>query len=260
MPHLNNKKIVFWLTVVGCIIITSSELLAQDESKNTTTNQLWIDFTPKYTINDRLNLSFKTGFKSVSPQAWYKFYISPKLTYSLPKLVFKKLKYKEKLYAGIDYYFIVNTRKANVMQLAPYQGYSLLWPNRERLIIKHDLSLNERFQWETNNWNNSFGLQLSYEASITFLFKGDIWEYGKGFYLTASIKFYWNLVEAALLNDVARVTPGIGYSINPKWKTAFLIGYNYTRNGINEQFNTNNIIYRFRVYYTFSNKKGENQK
>lgn len=251
-------KNVFFLSMF--LLVYGLHTLAQDDTKSNVTNQIWIDFTPTYKINDKVKLSFKTGFKSVSPIAWYKYYTSPQLTYSMRKWVFKKLKYNEKLYAGIEYYYINNTTQANVMQLSPYQGYSLLWPNRERLVIKHDFRLKERFQWETDNWNSSFGLQLSYEGSLTLLFQGDVWEFAKGYYLTISFKFYWNLIEAALLNDVTRITPGIGYIFNSKWKTAFLLGYNYTRNGLNDEFNTNNIIYRFRVYYSFSKKDYKNEK
>lgn len=69
-----------------------------------------------------------------------------------------------------------------------------------------------------------------------------------------SIKFWWNLVDASFHNDVARLTPGIGYQISPIWRTAFLLGYTYTKNTVGGDFNSSNIIFRFRVYHTLGKK------
>ena len=225
---------------------------AQDGNFNTVNNQFWVDFNPSYNISDRFDLSFKVGAKANYPQSWYKFYTSPEISYKIPKLIFEKLKYNERVYAGFDLYYIYFTTTPNVLEISPYQGYTLSWPNRKRIIIKHNVELGERFQWETSNWNYSFGMRVSYEASITLRFHGDILKYSKGFYLTASMKFWWDLIAAAVFNDVVRITPGIGYVINSKWKAAFLIGYNYTRNLSSDKFNTDNIIYRFRVYYSLN--------
>ena len=120
--------------------------------------------------------------------------------------------------------------------------------------LRHNVELGQRFQWGVGDLNYSFGLRLSYEATIVFKFKGDLWNVGKGFFLSASAKLWWNLISTTILNDVVRITPGIGYQINPEWKTAFYIGYNYTRNLSSEKFETNNIIYRLRVYYTIPSK------
>ena len=87
---------------------------------------------------------------------------------------------------------------------------------------------------------------------IIYKLQGKIITYNKGFYITGSVKFWWNLISNTVFNDVVRLTPGIGYEFNPKWKAAFLIGYNYTRNLTTEEFHTNNIIYRLRVYYNIN--------
>jgi hypothetical protein len=125
------------------------------------------------------------------------------------------------------------------------------------LDLRHNAELGQRFQWGVKDWDYSFGLKLSYEATIVFKLKGDLWKHGRGFFLSASAKFWWNLIETTVFNDVVRITPGIGYQINPYWKTAFYIGYNYTRNLSSEEFNTDNIIYRLRLYYTIPGRSKE---
>ena len=247
-PFKMNKRIVFSLGLMITSLLSNHFVLAQ-ESTSAVTNQIWIDFNQSYKFSESFNLHTKIGAKTIFPKVWNKFYVSGEVSYNIPQFMFKKLMYREKVYAGVDFYYIYFTEEPDIVEISPYQGYTLSWPNRKRIILKHNVELGQRFQWDVKYRNYSFGLKLSYEASLIFKFHGDVWEYGKGFYLAVSAKFWWNLIATTVFNDVMRITPGIGYEINPKWKTAFLVGYNYTRNLTVETFHTNNIIYRFRVYY-----------
>lgn len=240
-----NVLILFLLAVIG-------HIYSQEPQRSEVTNQLWLDLNISAKLSERTDLYAKIGTKTMFPDVWYKMYTSVEFAWWIPKLMMKKLKYNEKVYVGLNVYHIVFTDLPNVFEISPYQGYTLTWPNRERIDIKHNLELGERFQWGVEEWNYSFGLRLSYEASLIFKLQGDLWNYAQGFYLSVSAKFWWNLISTTIFNDVLRITPGIGYKINQKWKTAFYIGYNYTRNLTIEKFYTNNIIYRFRVYYTIN--------
>ena len=251
LPKRKMRFVVSFLLIIVFNIVNHT-LQAQENTQSIVTEQVWIDFNPSYKISESFNLRGKIGAKAIFPTAWYKFYTSAEVSYKIPKFIFKKLKYNEKVYAGIDCYYVFLTEAPNVFEISPYQGYSLFWPNRESIIIKHNIELGERFQWALNNYDYSFGLKLSYEASVTYKFQGKILKYNKGFYLTGSVKFWWNLISNTIFNDVVRLTPGIGYEFSPKWKAAFLIGYNYTKNLTSEKFHANNVIYRIRVYYNIN--------
>lgn len=228
-------------------------MIAQDNT--ITTQQFWLDYNQKWLLSERLSVKAPIGMKTISTGAWNRYFISPEVVYRIPKLMLKSLYYKEEISGGLDLYYNQNINGTDVIEVTPYQSYGLTWPNRERLDLKHQVVLRERFQFNTDNWDSKFGLKLSYELSLTLKFQGDLWKYGKGFYLPVSMKFYWNLIDAAVFNNVFRITPGLGYQINKKWKAAFLIGYNRTRNGIDEQFKTNDVIYRVRLYHTIDKKK-----
>jgi len=245
-----NERLAFSLCLLIILFLSIHVAQAQESTQSTVTNQIWIDFNPSYKISERFDFIGKVGAKSVYPKSWYKVYTTTEISYSIPKNIFKKLKYNERVYAGVDFYYVFFIDLPDVIEISPYQGYTLTWPNRERLDLKHNAELGQRFQWGVEDWDYSFGLKLSYEATIVFKFKGDLWAHGKGFFLSASAKFWWNLIAATVFNDVVRITPGIGYQINPYWNTAFYIGYNYTRNLSSEEFSTDNIIYRLRLYYT----------
>ena len=236
--HFRGALKPIYLTVVLCFVfIYSKPVIAQEDSENILTKQIWLDYNVIYPISESFELFTSTGYKTIFPGAWNKIFINPEVSYKVPKLMLKKWKYSEKLYFGIDIYYAFLTDSTNVFEFTPYQGYSLVWPNRKRLTIKHN-----------------FGLQMSYEATMTFKFHGDLWKYGKGFYIPVSIRVWWNLVDATFHNDVARITPGIGYQISPAWKTAFKLGYTYTKNTIGGDFSTDNIIFWFRVYHTLLKK------
>ena len=246
------RSIVLLLCLMVVLFLSSHSARAQESSSSIVTNQIWIDFNPSYKISESFDLYTKIGAKTIIPKVWNKFYASGEVSYHIPKFMFNKLMYREKVYVGVDLYYIYFTEEPDIIEISPYQGYTLSWPNRKRIILKHNVELGQRFQWDVKYRNYSFGLKLSYEASLIFKFHGDVWEYGKGFYLAVSAKFWWNLIATTVFNDVMRITPGIGYEINPKWKTAFYLGYNYTRNLTVEKFHTNNIIYRLRVYYNIN--------
>ena len=256
-PAMMSNKIIYVFIVV--ILFEAPALMAQESSNSTVTNQLWLDFNPKWQISERTDLRGKVGAKSIYPRLWRKLYTTAEISYSIPKNIFKKLQYNERAYAGIDFYYIFFIDLPDVIEISPYQGYTLTWPNRERFDLRHNAELGQRFQWGVTDWDFSFGLKLSYEATMVFKFKGDHWDYGQGFFLSASAKFWWNLISTTIFNDVVRITPGLGYQINPDWKAAFYVGYNYTRNLTAEEFHTDNIIYRLRLYYSIPRKDKTNK-
>ena len=251
-------KTIGWLSFPAILIIFSSVALhAQKASDNQKTHQFWLDFNQSYKLSNRLDLEGSFGARTVSPNTWYRLWARPYLSYKMPKYILKKLNYNERLDGGMDIFYTVNIENVNRLELTPFQAYSLAWPERERLVIRHYLKLEERFELETNDWDNTFGLRFSYQASVTFKFQGEIWKYGKGFYIPVSAKFFWNLIGTKQFNDKVRITPGIGYQASPEWKVAFLLGYNYSRNSVEEDFYTNDIIYRLRIYHTIKKNKKE---
>lgn len=235
------------------LVTTTKRLLAQDDSVNhIVTNQLWIDYNPSMQLGEKLKFSFPLGARTVFPNTWDKYYISPQVIYDWPRLLFKNKKYKEQLIGGVNIQFIYNKNNDNRLEIRPYQGYSLLAPNWERITIKHYLRLEERFQINTNDWVNTFGLRFRYTGSVAFKFQGQLWEYGKGFYVPIQVNLFWNMIGTKQFNDNLRVDFGLGRSFSNSWKAAFLFGYIYSRSTASESFNTNDVVFRLRVYHTIN--------
>lgn len=230
-----------------CLIVVM--VSAQNEDDTPVNQQFWFDFNTSYKVSDRVGLYGALGFRTISPHQWDRYWLRSAAKVKGKKLMLKKLYYKEELHGGLDLFYTNNIGSVNRLEITLFQAYALSWPDRERLEIKHFLKLEERFELETDNWVNTFGLRLSYEAAVIFKLQGDVWEYGKGFYIPVSAKFYWNLIGTKQFNDKVRITPGIGYHITPVWRAALLLGYNYSRNSLDDDFHTNDVIYRLRIYY-----------
>ncbi len=224
-------------------------LYAQDEEDKSLTQQIWLDYNPSYNFSEKLDFYGDIGARTVFPNEWYRFVVGPSVRYKKPKLFFNKLYYKEELHFGIKFYFTANKNFPNRLEIRPFQGYKLYWPNRPRLVLQHYVRLEERFDIELPKWINTFGIRVRYRAKLTLKFKGDWLSFNDGLYLPVRMEVFWNLKGAQQFNDVVRITPGIGYEFSSTWKAEFGLAYHYTRNTIEDNFATNDIVYRFRVYH-----------
>ncbi|MGI9530966.1 DUF2490 domain-containing protein [Lutimonas sp.] len=166
----------------------------------------------------------------------------------MPRLIFKKEPYREFLTGGVGFYFTNNSNDIIRLEIRPYQGYILDWPDWTRFRLWHYVRLEERFDLNTQNWTNTFGLRLRYLFDVTFKLQGDVIPEAKGLYVPMRIEFFWNLIGAKQFNDVLRTNIGMGYNISRKWRTEVRFGYQYARNTTEEDFATNDIIYQARIY------------
>jgi hypothetical protein len=238
-----------WIIYPLLLLAAHGKALAQGSADNVVTKQLWLDFNPSVKVAERVTLYGAIGARTISPNTWSRYLITPSVKYDWPRMILKKYQFREELHGGIGIFFTDNKERVDRLEIRPFQGYSLSMPNRKRIVIKHFVKLEERFEMETDDWINTFGLRLRYTASITLRFQGDIWARGKGFYIPVSSEFFWNLKGTKQFNDKIRIVGGIGREFSTKWKAIFLFGYHYTKYTVEERYHTDDIMFRFRVYY-----------
>lgn len=223
-------------------------LHAQDVSDQSITPQLWLDYNPTFSVSEKVDLYGDIGMRSLFPNEWYRFVVGSSVRYKLSKILFKKLYYKEELHAGIRFFFTANKSASDRLEIRPFQGYKLFWPNRPRIVLQHYLRLEERFDIVTSNWSNTFGLRFRYRVKMILKFKGDWISFNDGLYLPVSMESFMNLKDTEQFNDVVRITPGIGYEFSEFFKAEFDLSYHYTRDTVEDDFATNDIVFRFRVF------------
>ena len=52
-----------------------------------------------------------------------------------------------------------------------------------------------------------------------------------------------------------RISPGLGYKINDKWKAEFYISYHLSNNTSEDDDSTNDFVFRLRIFKSTVNKK-----
>ena len=236
--------------LLSLLLIFSVYLLyAQDVEDKSKTEQIWLEYNPDFSLSEKMDVYGDIGARTVFPNEWYRFVVGPCVRYKRPKLILNELYYKEELHFGIRFFFTTNKSFSNRLEIRPFQGYRLAWPNRPRIVLQHYVRLEERFDIETSNWINTFGLRVRYMAELTLKFKGDLISFNDGLYLPVSMELFWNLKGAQQFNDVVRITPGIGYKFSELWRAEFDLSYHYTRNTVEDNFATNDIVFRLRCFH-----------
>ena len=237
--NVSNKNISLSLL----LIFSGYFLYAQDIEDKSITEQIWLDYNPSYKLNEKVDVYGGIGARTVFPNEWYRFVVGPSVRYRKPKLILNKLYYAEEIHFGIKFFFTVNKGFSNRFEIRPFQGYKLSWPNRPLIILQHYVRLEERFDIETSDWINTFGLRLRYEAKLTLKFKGDWIPFNKRLFLPISMEVFGNLKGAQQFNDLVRISPGIGYEFSPTWKAELLFSYHYTRDTVEDDFDTNDFVF-----------------
>ena len=208
------KFVLVFLICCGLLFYSSNAFSQSVLEENSMTNQFWTYINLSYRLSGRWDLYGEMDFRTIAPHEWNRYVVRPSIRYQAPKLIPKNLKYKEELNAGIGFFYTSNYGGSNRLEIRPFQGFRIDWPDRTRLRIRHYVRLEERFDINTNNWKNTFGLRLRYLVELTFKLQGDLIKFNKGVYLPNSIELFWNLIGARQFNDHLRIYSGIGYSLS----------------------------------------------
>ena len=234
------------------IIIIYNQFCYTQESSNQVNQQFRVDYNSRMKLTEKLNLFIPVGYRITSPKKWSRLYVEPQIKYDWPRLILKKMRFKESLVGGVGIYYTDNLNINDRLEIKFFQGYNILAPNTKYFHLYNYLKIEERFEFNTQNWVGTFGLRLVYNPTAIIRFHGDLWKYGEGFYIPISSEIYWNLIETKQFNDKFHFDFGLGKSINKKWKIAFVLGYNLSRQFEYDKFNTNEIIYRLRIYHNLN--------
>jgi len=245
------SSVSFYAHVLCFCFLVNMNLSAQDTiSTNNTTQQIWLDYNPSFERSSKVDFYGDIGIRTLFPYEWSRLIIRPSIRYKIPKKILKETYHNAELHGGIGFFFTNNKSVSNRLEIRPFQGYKLAWPNRPKIKIKHYVRLEERFDIQTQDWVNTFGLRFRYQARMELHFQGDYIAFNKGIYLPAEIELFWNLIGTKQFNDAARINVGIGYEFSTAFKLEFNLAYHYTRNTLEDEFSTNDVVFRLRVFHT----------
>lgn len=241
-----HKNIILCVGLCYLICFSFVDLTAQVEDEDVN-YQGWLDYNATYHHSSKFKVYGDVGGRNISPNIWKKYYIRSAISYFQSWQTKRGKRITLTYHFGLGTFFTNYTSIPNHLEIRPFQGINLQWPTFKRLQINHYVRLEEQFEYFNDTWD--FGLRARYMLSGIFHWNREAWNTFNNFYLPFNIEFFWNITSASLSNDLIRITPGLGYTFNLKWKVEFSTIYQRTRIDVNNSFETNDIIFRLRLFH-----------
>jgi hypothetical protein len=234
------------LVIVFFVLLNFS--YAQSSSDDVT-QQIWTDYNPQWNLNENYTFYGSLGYRTIIPYSWTKLYFTSAVRFAPDPLFELVNKLQQEVHFGLNFYYTFNEDKTNQIELRPFQGYKISWPNLERIKVSHTIRLDERFIFTIGEDDFTFDLVARYKIEAIFHRTKHLVDFADGFYFPISVEFFIKLYSNEQYNDAIRVTPGLGYSSSSeRWKIQFDLSYQYSKNEEESDFTKNTIIYRLRFY------------
>ncbi len=241
----NFKKIIH--EYLALILISISFLnIATAQSTNSNENsiinqQIWIDFYPHYYVNEKLEYYGDMGYRTtISERSWNRIYARPSLKYHKNN--------KWEFHAGLGVFYIFNTDDIDQFEVTPWQGVQFNGPAFRRFSFKHLLKLEERWSFLTDDWNYNFEFRVRYKLSGTIALRN---KWSLPFYGEAFLPLTGKIEE--LYQNQGRAGFGLSYKASNNWKFVFLLNWQRSKDGLNEDVGVSDFVYQFKLIKKWKN-------
>ena len=180
-----------------------SQLSAQN-----TSFQVWLDYDHTYKLNDKWSFFSDYGFRDQSNQI-FRLHARPSFSFKNGKLLDFR--------AGLGLFYLFVEDQSDAVEIRPWQGILLSWPNFGRFHIKNYMRFEERFTFILNNNLSNTIIKWRYKIGLKFpLNNSSIVD--KTFFIPLSFEIFFDIInENQLLdNDRLRFEGGLGYRFNDR--------------------------------------------
>lgn len=201
--------------------------------------QIWIDLYPHYYVNEKLEYYGDAGYRAIlNGDLWTRLYVRPSVKVHLnPTWEF---------HSGLGLFYLFNKYDSDRFEVTPWQGVQANWPRGNRISLKHQIKVEERFSFRTNDWSSSFDLRFRIKISGKLkLFKALAKNWYIPFYAEIFIPVKNNIDE--VFRDKGRAGIGIGYNYSEVWRIAMLMNWQSSRTGIDEDLHVTDYAYQLKV-------------
>ena len=143
------------------IVITTLWLLLNAWSATAeTSEQIWVDYNPLWQGAGQVELFGDVGYRTeIDNNDVWRLVLRPSVAVPAGKF---------RLTAGIGNFLTFFDAIDDRWELRPFQGVSTVWPEG-RFSMEHYVRLEERFDFNTENWNSVNSLRLRYQLLTTWL-------------------------------------------------------------------------------------------
>lgn len=214
------------------------------------------NFTNKYKEGKQFKGSAEFKINSPHEFNYYSFFGSfQSLNKNSDEFInFRNLRPRHWVY-GVGFYYTDQLYSRDRFELRFMQGTSFYFKTGQHSSIKNFIRIEERFQRSMGDGEWSDGYRFRYKLSSAIPLGELLFDFSKGLYMPVSLEAFVNLQKTDRFNDVIRLSFGLGYKINPRWKVEADLVYKRTQDqGFN--INSDNFLFRLRVFNTFKKGRG----
>jgi len=148
------------LLLVACVVCG---LYLPVQAQDDVSKQLWIDYNRGREVKDNLEFYGDFGLRTeLEKSGWGRFVARPGLRGPWGPFWWS---------AGLGGFYTANQYASDRLEIRPYQGLSATWP-KGHFPLHHYFRLEQRFDFNTSNWNVTTSLRFRYRIQIQLLWSG----------------------------------------------------------------------------------------
>ena len=230
--------------VLSMVILFLAPGFCPGQDRDIVNSQIWVDITLFNEYNQKIELYGDGGYRRIfaTDVSWDRLYVRPSFKYSpWPWLGLR---------AGVGLFYTHYAPKTieSTLEVRPWQGLSIGWPNLSRIRFSHYLRLEQRVINNAETWEDSYDLRFRYQLSARI--QPNIEKKVKYFYLPIFAEVFSSKEYKSEVPDLfgheLRLGFGLGYTWNIRWSGQFVLIFQQSRNELNG-FSTSDLLFRFSV-------------
>jgi hypothetical protein len=216
--------------------------------ENINYNQINTDLMIGYTFKSRLQYFGEVGIRTLVEResGWSSLEVNNDLHYNIVAPV--------DLIAGMHLNYTRQTDSTdlfNNLELRPWLGARLHLTPNAKFMLSNLLRYEQRFMYYLVADDRQIGSRLRNRFELTWSINRPNFYHDKLWYITLDAEYFWPLNEnpEERFANQAQVRLGIGYRLSYRWRFMVRFIEQFSRNTIDEDFKSSNLIFNFRVHF-----------
>ena len=218
----------------GCF---SSFLVGQDELK--VNHQLWGEYNPSYQLDDKIILSSPIGVGTIFDDDWSQFYLKPSVRFNLNRTL--------EFRGGVGVYRTWRGDKSDRLEIRPWQGIKLNWPQLGLMRFYHYVRIEQRVSFLIDDYERSYDTRLRYKVGFKRRIDNQWQLEGYG-------EFFFDREEE--IDEIFRNRAQVGLALEYRSSSSlsYVIDLKFLRSRLRqeEDFSTSDLKLEFKVNHCLS--------
>ncbi len=203
--------------------------------------QIWVDFYPHFMISEKFRYYGDLGYRTtIGDRTWFRLYARPSIQYRPNKLW--------QINGGVGVFWVQFDADFDRVELTPWQGIRVNWPNFGNLRFRNRVRFEERFSKITNGGSTTFDLRARYKLSGMYRFA--IQQPTKFWFVEGYGELFFPLRDEIeeFFRNRTRFGFGIGHSFSRDWRISAVMNWQRSRFGPEEDLTISDHAYQLKIW------------